>query len=273
VSPPLVWLAWTALGVAVGGYGTLIGAGGGFVLVPILLIVYPHQSAAQLTAVSLAVVFANATSGSVGYYRLRRVDYRSGVVLALATLPGAVLGALVVGAIPRAAFDVVMGLALILVAGFLFFRPAGNLALLTDHWSTVVRELVDSDGKRYRYRFNLALATALSVIVGFLSSLLGIGGGIIHVPMLSTFFSFPPHIATATSHFVLMVMAAGATITHILHRDFGSFVPITLALSVGVILGAQVGARASSRVGGGMIIRLLALALAIVGVRLLLIRL
>jgi uncharacterized membrane protein YfcA len=184
-----------------------------------------------------------------------------------------VLGALVVGAIPRAAFDVVMGSALILVAAFLFFRPAGNLALLTGRWATVTRELIDSDGKRYRYRFNLALATALSVIVGFLSSLLGIGGGIIHVPMLSTFFSFPPHVATATSHFVLMVMAAGATITHIVHRDFGSFVPITLALSAGVILGAQVGARASSRVRGGMIIRLLALALGIVGIRLLLIRL
>jgi len=271
VSPPLVWLVWAALGVVVGGYGTLIGAGGGFILVPILLIVYPHQSPAQLTAVSLAVVLANATSGSVGYYRLRRVDYRSGLVLALATLPGAVLGALVVGGIPRAAFNVVMGLALILVAAFLFLRPSGNLALLTDRWLTVTRELVDSDGKHYRYRFNLALAAALSVFVGFLSSLLGIGGGIIHVPMLSTFFSFPPHIATATSHFVLMVMAAGATVTHVLHRDFGGFVPITIALAIGVILGAQIGARVSSRVGGGMIIRLLALALGIVGIRLLLI--
>ena len=269
----MILLAWAALGIVVGGYGTLIGAGGGFVLVPILLIVYPQQSATELTAVSLAVVFANAASGSAGYFRLRRVDYRSGVVLSLATLPGAVLGALVVGGIPRAAFDIVMGVALILVAAFLFLKPAGNLALLTDRWFTVSRELVDSEEKSYRYRFNLALATALSVIVGFLSSLLGIGGGIIHVPMLSTFFSFPPHVATATSHFVLMVMAAGATVTHILHRDFGGFVPITLALSAGVILGAQIGARASSRVGGGMIIRLLALALAVVGIRLLLIRL
>ncbi len=272
MSPPLLWLVWGLAGAVVGAYGTLIGAGGGFVLVPILLIVYPRQSAVQLTAVSLAAVFANATSGSAGYYRLRRVDYRSGFVLSPATLPGAVLGALIVGAIPRAVFDLVMGVALILVAAFLILRPSGDLSLLTGRWSTVGRELVDSEGNKYRYRFNLALATALSVFVGFLSSLLGIGGGIIHVPMLSTFFSFPPHIATATSHFVLMIMAGGATVTHILHRDFGSLVPVTVALSAGVIVGAQVGARASTRVGGPMIIRLLAVALGLVGIRLLLIR-
>jgi uncharacterized membrane protein YfcA len=272
LSPPLLWVVWAVVGVVVGAYGTLIGAGGGFVLVPILLIVYPHQPAAQLTAVSLGAVFANATSGSAGYYRLRRVDYRSGFVLSLATLPGAVLGALVVGAIPRAVFDLVMGVALILVAAFLILRPAGNLSLLSGRWLTVSRQLVDSEGKKYAYTYNLALATALSVFVGFLSSLLGIGGGIIHVPMLSTFFSFPPHIATATSHFVLMIMAGGATVTHVLHRDFGGLVPVTLAISVGVILGAQVGARASTRVGGVMIIRLLAIALGLVGIRLLLFR-
>lgn len=268
----LLLFAWAALGVAVGAYGTLIGAGGGFVLVPVLLLIFPRQSPAQLTAVSLAVVLANAASGSLGYYRLRRVDYRSGVVLALATLPGSVLGALVVGDIPRRAFDLLMGIVLIVVSVFLFLRPAGNMALVTGRWGTVGRELVDSDGTQYRYRFNLALATVLSVGVGFLSSLLGIGGGIIHVPLLTSFFSFPPHIATATSHFVLMVMAAGATLTHILHGDFGPFVPITLALSVGVILGAQVGARLSSRVRGSIIIRLLAIALGLVGIRLLLLQ-
>lgn len=265
-----VLLAWVALGVVVGAYGTLIGAGGGFVLVPVLLIVFPEQSAAQLTAVSLAVVFANALSGSVGYYRLRRVDYRSGVVLAIATIPGSVIGALVVAGIPRTAFDIVMGAVLILISVFLLFRPSGNLALLRGRPGTATRELVDSDGKIYRYRFNLAVATVLSVAVGFLSSLLGIGGGIIHVPLLTSFFSFPAHIATATSHFVLVAMSAGATVTHIVHGDFGPFVPITLALAVGVIGGAQVGARLSTRVGGGLIIRLLAIALGVVGIRLLL---
>jgi uncharacterized membrane protein YfcA len=268
----LLLIAWALLGLAVGAYGTLIGAGGGFVLVPILLLVFPHRSAAELTAVSLAVVFANAASGSFGYYRLRRVDYRSAIPLAIATLPGSVIGALLVGAIPRRTFDLLMGSVLILASVFLFLRPKGGMSLLSDRWGSVSRELHDSHGQTYRYRFNLAVAVLLSLLVGFLSSLLGIGGGIIHVPVLTSFFGFPAHIATATSHFVLMVMAAGATLTHAVHRDFGGFVPITLALAIGVIAGAQLGARLSTRVPGGAIIRLLALALAVVGVRLLLLQ-
>ena len=61
----LPYVGLVAIGVLVGAYGTLIGAGGGFVLVPLLLLLYPHESPARLTAVSLAVVLANASSGSL----------------------------------------------------------------------------------------------------------------------------------------------------------------------------------------------------------------
>src|ERR671935_2466390 len=97
----LATVGWIALGFGVGAYGTLIGAGGGFILVPALLFVYPGLSATQVTAISLAVVFANSVSGSLSYARLRRIDFRTAFVLAIATLPGAVLGALVVGYVPR----------------------------------------------------------------------------------------------------------------------------------------------------------------------------
>jgi uncharacterized protein len=263
---------WVVVGVAVGAYGTLVGAGGGFAMVPILLLVYPRQSPAQLTAVSLAAVFANVVSGSIGYSRLRRIDYNTGLMLAPATIPGAVIGALVVGAIPRAAFDAVMGGALILVSGFLLLKPHGSIPLgLKGRW-VVSRTLVDSDGNRYQYRFNLALAIVASFGIGFVSSLLGIGGGIVQVPILTTFFGFPAHIASATSQFVQIFTSGFGTLTHILHGDYASFVTVTVALAVGVIIGAQVGAAISRRVAGSSIIRLLAVALGLVGIRLLLFR-
>lgn len=56
-------------GFFIGGYGTLIVAGGGFVLVPLLLLLYPNESTETLTSISLAVVFFNALSGSVAYAR------------------------------------------------------------------------------------------------------------------------------------------------------------------------------------------------------------
>src|SRR6202171_2675329 len=118
-------------------------------------------------------------------------------MLAPATIPGAIIGALVVGAIPRVAFDRVMGSALILVSGFLLLKPHGNIPLgLAGRW-VVSRTLVDSDGNRYQYRFNLALAIVGSFGIGFVSSLLGIGGGIVQVPVLTSLFAFPGHIAAA----------------------------------------------------------------------------
>lgn len=260
------------LGIVVGAFGTLVGAGGGFLLTPILLLLFPQEPATTVTATSLAVVLANALSGSVSYFRMRRADYRSGWILAVGTIPGSVLGVLVDAYIPRHAFNLIMGAVLILVAGFLLLRPQGGLSVWSKGPFSVERSLVDTDGTRYWYRFNLGLAALLSVGIGFFSSLLGIGGGIIHVPMLTSLFAFPIHVATATSHFVLIIMAAVATVTHIVHGDFQDLTLVfrTLLLAIGVIVGAPVGARISRRVGGRLIIRLLAGALALVGLRLLL---
>ncbi|HEX7938285.1 MAG TPA: sulfite exporter TauE/SafE family protein, partial [Gemmatimonadaceae bacterium] len=88
------WL--TLLGLAIGAFGTLIGAGGGFLLVPILLLMYPRDNPATITSISLAVVFLNAASGSVAYLRQHRVDVRSALRFSASAIPGSVLGALAV---------------------------------------------------------------------------------------------------------------------------------------------------------------------------------
>src|SRR5579872_3197446 len=236
------FIGLVALGVLVGAYGTLIGAGGGFVLVPLLLILYPHYSPSQITAISLGVVFVNASSGSISYFRLRRADYRTGLWLAMATLPGAVLGSIVVGVIPKVAFELIMGTALLVVGAYLVARPRARMPLLLNGPFVVERSITDSSGESYAYRLNLGLAMLLSVGVGFLSSILGIGGGILHVPLLTTFFGFPEHVATATSHFTLMFMSAAATATHAVEGDYLTTYKTTIALAIGVLIGAPVGA-------------------------------
>lgn len=256
------------LGFGIGAFGTLIGAGGGFLLVPILLLLFPAMSPAGVSTISLAVVLANSAAGSFSYLRLRRADYRSGAVLAAATLPGSVLGALVVNRVPRHAFDLIMASLLVGVSCLLLLQPERRLAALAGAPFTVTRSLRDSDGNLYRYRFNLGLAALLTVGVGFLSSLLGIGGGIVHVPLLTALFDFPPHVATATSHFVLAFMAGAGTATHVVHGDFGGHVASTLALAAGVLVGAPVGAAVSGHIRSRVIMRLLAVALAVVAVRL-----
>jgi uncharacterized membrane protein YfcA len=96
--------------------------------------------------------------------------------------------------------------------------------------------------------------------VGFVSSFLGIGGGVVHAPLLVAVLGFPTHIATATSHFVLAFMAFVATLTHVVAGTFhhGLGLRRAAALSVGVVAGAQIGARFSERLTGWTIQRLLA---------------
>jgi uncharacterized membrane protein YfcA len=257
------------IGFGVGAFGTLIGAGGGFILTPILLLLYPHDSARTLTAISLAAVFFNAASGSVAYAWQRRTDFRSGSVFAIATLPGAIGGAFVVGAFSRRVFDAIMAAVLLLLAVWL---SSG------ERWPTrqpgtglVERRLVDREGAEYSYSVPLHRGALYSLIVGFLSSFLGIGGGIIHVPLLVGALGFPTHIATATSHFVLAIMAGAGTLTHVAVGSFhhGHGIRRAGVLSLGVVVGAQLGARLSLRLRGRAIEWLLAAALFALALRLL----
>lgn len=256
------------IGFAVGVFGTVVGAGGGFILTPILLLLYPHDSAQTLTAISLTAVFFNAASGSVAYARQRRIDYRSGTIFALATVPGAIGGALLVGVVSRQAFDTIMG---VVLAALAFWLIAGERWPLREPRGRLEsRLLVDRSGEVYEYRVPVIRGAIYSLGVGFLSSFLGIGGGVIHVPLLVRALGFPTHIATATSHFVLAIMAGTGTITHLV---IGSFhhegLRRTVALSIGVVAGAQLGAHVSLRLHGRVIHWLLAAALLALSARLL----
>jgi uncharacterized membrane protein YfcA len=257
------------LGVAVGAFGTLVGAGGGFILTPVLLLLYPNESPQTLTAISLAVVFFNALSGSLAYARQRRIDYESGLVFGIAAIPGSIAGALLVGVTPRRVFDLVMTIVLLTLAAWLVLGGGG--AARSASRSGTLREIVDRGGRLHVYRVPLRLGALYSVVVGFFSSFLGIGGGIIHVPVLVRALGFPTHIATATSHFVLAQMAGAGTFTHVVTGSFGHGhgVRRTVALAAGVVLGAQLGALTSLRLNAAVIEWLLALALAGLAARLL----
>jgi uncharacterized protein len=257
------------LGVGVGAFGTIVGSGGGFVLTPILLLLYPHDSPRTITAISLTTVFFNAASGTTAYLRQRRVDWRSGSIFAAAAMPGAVGGALLTGVVSRHVFAGLMGGVLALLAVWL---------LAGDRWRPVPprrgvrrRLLVDRQGLLYEYDVPVWRGAAYSTVVGFVSSFLGIGGGVIHVPLLVRALGFPTHIATATSHYVLAWMAGVGTVTHVASGSFtgGTGVKRAIALSIGVVVGAQVGAQVSRRIHGRTIEWALALALLGLAARLL----
>lgn len=258
------------IGLMVGTIGTLIGAGGGFILVPVLLLLYPAEKPEFITSLSLVVVFFNALSGSVSYGYMKRIDYKSGILFALATIPGAILGSLSVSYIPRRLFNAIFGILMIAASIYLFSNKPREVVKIEERTGSVtVRNLIDREGHEYNFSFNKVTGMTISLFVGYFSSLLGIGGGIIHVPMMVNLLNFPVHMATATSHFILSIMALTGTITNILDGKFTHGIHRTIYLSVGVLLGAQIGARLSKKIKGTGIIKGLAVGLGIAGLRIL----
>ena len=256
----IVWLV--LLGLFAGGYGALIGAGGGFILVPALLFIYPGEAPETITSISLAVVFFNALSGTLAYARSGRIDFKSGLIFAVATMPGAVSGALATIAVSRERFNFVFGLLLIAVAAFLGFYPGRKTA------AGIAQSGGDMKAGLHLNRPMLIVGAGVSTLFGFVSSFFGIGGGFLYMPALVYLLHFPVHIATTTSLFVLTITAFTGSVTHVTAGLFHHGVFRALTLSVGAIVGAQLAARHSSRISGEWIIRGLAVALVLVGLRL-----
>lgn len=293
-------LALIPLGFLVGGYGTLIGAGGGFVLVPILLLLYPRENPEIITSISLAVVFFNALSGTWAYAKMGRIHYRSALLFSAAAIPGAVLGALSTAAVPRRLFDALLGALMLVAAGLLAWRsPVEELAAghggfagapgksaegreesavgqnasptdASDLFDSPIAAAVPAPSAAGAAGYRTGVGVWLSVFVGYIAALLGIGGGVIHVPVLVRAVKMPVHVATATSHLMLAIMAGAGTIVHIVTGNFQHGYRRTIMLSVGVIVGAQLGAYLSGKIHGRWILNGLAAALALVALRVLL---
>jgi hypothetical protein len=113
----MMW--FVPIGFFIGVYGTIIGAGGGFILVPILVFLFPEDGPSMITAASLAIICVNAASGTIAYARMKRISYTTGVLFAAASIPGAFLGSYFTRFIPKKVFGVLFGGLLMAVAIFL----------------------------------------------------------------------------------------------------------------------------------------------------------
>ena len=243
------------VGVTVGGYGTLIGAGGGFLLMPLLLVVFPDKSAAALASLSLSIVALNAFSGALAYAWQRRIEFRLAGVLAVVTVPGSMLGAATTRYIPRTIFEAVFGFTLLVMGVMLVRRPLAGIGTQLD--TAAARGAADA--RRFR------LGLLLSMTVGWLAGVLGIGGSPPQVVVLTHVMRIPVARAMPTIQFLVMLSALGAVGVHVAAGVFDVSLTSFVSLGAGAMIGAQIGAVISSRLSGAVLVRLLAGALLIIG--------
>ncbi|UCF77729.1 MAG: sulfite exporter TauE/SafE family protein [Candidatus Eiseniibacteriota bacterium] len=262
---------YALFGVFAGCYATIVGLGGGFLVVP-ALVLFAGFTPQQAVATSLVVVFANAASGNVSYLRQKRVDIATGWRFGLASIPGSLVGVQISTYFTSAVFNVVFGVLLVAASLFLMVKPGKAVrSSETDglpRAGLTCRRLVDCWGGVHEYSFNMKTGLLLSFFAGIISALFGVGGGIVYVPALILLFGFPPHIATATSFFVLLISSLAGAVFHglYLHPVYSA----GFSIAVGAVIGAQIGAAVSRSMKAPLLVRLFAGALLLVGLRLVL---
>jgi uncharacterized membrane protein YfcA len=254
-------------GVVVGFLGTLVGVGGGFFMVPYFTLAGGFAPA-RAVGTSLGAIIFNAVSGSVRWSLQRRIDWGVAAAFAVATLPGAwfgrMMGAVIDASHFKIAFAVVVALA---AASMLISKPsAGDASRLAWFRRGSRRDFTDAFGVRHEYGVNLRFGVAVSLVVGFVSALFGVGGGFLHVPVMVVLYGMPMHVAVATSQVVLAVTAAGGMIAYALPPDPSVDWRTMLIAGLGAAAGAQVGSIVAPKIRPEGLKRILAALLFLVAV-------
>ena len=235
------------VGFIVGLLGTLIGVGGGFITVPVLSLIY-NTSPQNTAGTSLVVIFLNAFSGTISYARQRRINYRIGVLFALTAIPGAIIGSYVVKYVSKELFMSLFGLLLLLISGYIMLKKsddgAGGIKI--------------SSGR-------MAVALIVSFFAGVVSTIFGIGGGNIHMPVMLLILGMAVHNATATSHFILVITSLVGAGAFLVRGQVD--VNYAILIGCGAIVGAQIGAYISNMVRGRFIRQIFALVMLLLAVR------
>lgn len=248
-------------------FGSIVGLGGGIIIVPMLLLVCEpllHVPIDHATAVgvSLTVLIVTALSSTRAYAKKQLVDFRSGFLLFATSGPAAMLGSFLTNALPMKTFQLSFGCFMLAMAALLIARD--YMKPLHIKWP-VQRTFVDQAGVQHTYGYRVSLLLAVGFCVGLVSGLFGIGGGSLFVPVMVLLFRFPAHLATATSMFVIFLSALTGSSVQI---ALGNVDWLLVALLVpGAWFGGKLGALIASKMSGKALLWLLRITLLLFAIR------
>jgi len=251
VTPLMVTVILFA-GTVAGILGSTLGIGGGIFLVPFLTIVM-GMPIGVAAAISLTTVIGTSSAVSAGRTGSHLINYRLGMVLEVATAAGSLLGGITAQYMNQHSLEAIFAVVTAVVGVTTLTRLNKRNIVVGDHLDRGRlggRYVEEESGGVVSYRVKrLPLALFASFVAGNVSSLLGIGGGVIKVPVLNAWCGVPLRAAAATSAFMIGVTAAAGAI---IYFGSGQLIPAFAAAAVlgvqaGSTLGMRAGARASAR--------------------------
>ncbi|HEY6570162.1 MAG TPA: sulfite exporter TauE/SafE family protein [Candidatus Limnocylindrales bacterium] len=260
-------LLLVAGGAAAGMFGSLLGLGGGLLLVPLLTLAFgvPLREA---VAISLVAVIVTSTAGAGVYLRRHVANLRLGMSLELFTAIGALAGGLIAFVLDEQTLAGLFAVVLTWVAVSMIRQdrlttdeapadperehepetivpdaPAGLPAAEVVAPPATFTDSLAGDGYRVH---RLGFGMVASVGAGLVSALLGVGGGIIKVPVMNVAMGVPLKVATATSNMMIGITATSSAVIYLLRGEIDPFIAGPTAL--GVFVGASVGSRVAGRI-------------------------
>jgi uncharacterized membrane protein YfcA len=248
---PLNTLLLFAVGVGASILGSLVGLGGGFVIVPVLRIALGIPPA-EAAGTSLLLVFANTASSTIGFLRGKMLDVRFALPYAIGAIPGSIIGVFAVQRATPIGFDVAYGCVLILNA-ILALRRRG-LASRPRHEKT--------------FAHDWRIALIAGVAIGFFSSAFGIGAGVVMIPLLLIGARMPPLVVAATSAFIVTCASPIGIVVHAVTGDVDW--ALTVPLVAGGLVGGGLAPAIARRISSPRLIVLLACALVLAAIGLVL---
>ncbi|MFS1514359.1 sulfite exporter TauE/SafE family protein [Chengkuizengella sp. SCS-71B] len=262
------YLVILCIGIISAVFGSLVGLGGGVIIVPALIYLSPllldqEMSTSVAVGTSLTVLIFTAASSTFTFLKQGRVDYKSGILFFTTSGPAAMLGASLTSAFQGDSFKLAFGIFIFFMAILLILKK--YLKPLSFRWK-IQRSYIDPDGKRFTYGYNILPALLVGFAVGLVSGLFGIGGGSLFVPAMVLLFSFPPHVATATSMFVILFASILGSATHIYLGEIDWF--SVMALAPGALFGGWLGAWIAGRMSSKLLLNILMVILLLISLRL-----
>jgi hypothetical protein len=249
------------IGFLVAIVAVMTGVGGGVFFVPLLTLAYMFAPAHAVGTSLLAIIFSGI-SATVGYSRHNLVFYKTGIVLAITTVPGSIVGAFLTSVLSGSVLGLTLGGFLIVVGVQMAYR---SKILRRKKAEQSDRKVVWVENELFADKSRFLTAFGLSFFSGLLSGLLGIGGGLLLVPIMSLVLLMPIHVVVATSMFTMIFTSFSGVIQHwsLGNVDF----VFGLLIAVGAVVGAQVGSWVCKRVSGEYLQAIFAFLLIVISVQ------
>ncbi len=261
--------------VVAGMLGSLLGLGGGIIVIPALTLLF-HVDIRYAIGASIVSVIATSSGAAAAYVREGMTNLRVAMVLELATVTGAMTGAFLAGRLPGRWLFIIFGLVLAYSALAMFRKrhellPAAA-AVRPAPWADYLRlhsTYYDTHaGAHVPYRVvRTRVGLLLMYVAGAVSGLLGIGSGSLKVPAMDLAMGLPIKVSTATSNFMIGVTAAASAGVYFMRGDIVPFIAAPVAM--GVLVGAAIGSHLLVRVQNSTIRVLFVLVLLYVAIEML----